>query len=502
MTAVLRCDGVHKRFGATHAVRGVSLHVDRGEVVALLGENGAGKSTLVRCVAGEIVPDEGGVWVNGAHLEQATPARAAQLGVAVVHQELSYVGPTSVAENLLLARLPRRRGAPFLLDRRRLVEQAREALARIAPDIDVRARMADLRVGDRQLVEIARAVGSGAAVVLMDEPTAALTAAEVEKLFTAVASLREHGVGILYISHRLDEIQRIADRAVVLRDGAVVGTQRVGDVSRQELVAQIVGRQIDAFRREHHAEPEVGDGRRSLEVTGLSVPGRLRSLDLAIRPGEILGLYGLAGSGVELVAKALVGAVPSSGEVTVAGRRLSRRTPATCRKAGFAHVPSDRREEGIFPLLPVGTNVAIAALADRGAAAVVTRATDRAAGRRWTQELDIRPRDPDVPVAALSGGNQQKSIFARWLAIEPKVFVLDEPTKGVDVGAKSQMYELIARVAEQGAGVLVISSELPELMSLCSRIGVVTRGELVGTYPTATVDEQRIVDLAIGGHDR
>jgi ABC-type sugar transport system ATPase subunit len=487
-TQVLRCVDVHKRFGATQALRGVSLHVDAGEVVALLGENGAGKSTLVRCVAGEVAPDAGDIWL-------------AEQSVAVVHQELSYVGPTSVAENLLLARLPRHRTFSFLLDRRRLVEQAREMLAPIAPDIDVRARMSDLRVGDRQLVEIARAVGAGAAAVLMDEPTAALTAVEVGKLFAAVAALRGQGVGILYISHRLDEIQRIADRAVVLRDGAVVGTHRVGEVSREELVADIVGRQLGAFLREHQVDQEVDGGRQSLEVTGLTVPGRLRSLDLRVRPGEIVGLYGLAGSGVELVAKAVVGAVPATGEVTVDGRRLKRRTPAACRRAGLAHVPSDRREEGIFPLLSVGTNIAMSTMADRGGAAVVTRASDRDAGRHWAERLDIRPRDPDVPVSALSGGNQQKSIFARWLAIQPRVFVLDEPTKGVDVGAKSQMYELIATVAAQGTGVLVISSELPELMTLCNRIGVVTRGALAGMYPTASVDEQTLVDAAIGGHD-
>jgi ABC-type sugar transport system ATPase subunit len=483
---VLRCDGVHKSFGATQALRGVSLHVDAGEVVALLGENGAGKSTLVRCVAGEVAPDAGDIWID-------------ERGVAVVHQELSYVGPTSVAENLLLARLPRHRTFPFLLDRRRLVEQAREMLAPIAPDIDVRARMSDLRIGDRQLVEIARAVGAGAAAVLMDEPTAALTASEVAKLFAAVEALRGQGVGILYISHRLDEIQRVADRAVVLRDGAVVGTHRIGEVSREDLVADIVGRQLGAFSREHRDEPET-ETNPSLEVTGLTVPGRLRSLDLRVRPGEIVGLYGLAGSGVELVAKALVGAVPATGEVTVDGQRLKRRTPAACRRAGLAHVPSDRREEGIFPLLSVGTNIAMSAMADRGGAAVVTRASDRDAGRQWAERLDIRPRDPDAPVSALSGGNQQKSIFARWLAVRPRVFLLDEPTKGVDVGAKSQMYELIATVAAQGAGVLVISSELSELTTLCNRIGVVTRGALAGMYPTASVDEQHLVDAAIGGH--
>ncbi|HEX8631128.1 MAG TPA: sugar ABC transporter ATP-binding protein [Catenuloplanes sp.] len=489
---------MRKRFGPTEVLRGVSIEVAAGEVVALVGENGAGKSTFVRCVSGELAADGGEIRINGSRLDQASPGRAAALGVAVVHQELSYVGPTSVAENLLLSRMPRRAGLPFLLDRRRLREQAAELLGGIAPDIDVASRMDDLRVGDRQLVEIARAVGSGASVVLMDEPTAALNAGEVDALFAAVTVLRSRGVGVLYISHRLDEIQRVGDRVVVLRDGERVGVHDVATTSREQIVAEIVGRQLGAFLREHRPEAAV-DSTPILELSGLSVPGRLEPMDLLVRPGEIVGLYGLAGSGVETVAKAIVGAVPSGGTLAVAGQALSRRTPASCRRAGIAHVPADRRGEGIFALQSVGTNIAMSAMAGRGMAAPVTRADDRRAGRDWAERLDIRPPDPDVAVGTLSGGNQQKSIFARWLAVRPKAFVLDEPTRGVDVGAKSQMYDLIADVAENGAGVIVISSELSELMTLCNRIGVITRGRLVGSYPTTSVDEQRIVDLAIGG---
>ncbi|HLL68945.1 MAG TPA: sugar ABC transporter ATP-binding protein [Micromonosporaceae bacterium] len=499
MPPVLQCFDVRKRFGATEALRGVSLDVAAGEVVALVGENGAGKSTLVRCISGELAPDAGEVRINGTLLDQSTPGRAARLGVAVVHQELSYVGPTSVAENLLLSRLPRRAGMPFLLDRRLLYRQAAAALADIAPDIDVRTRMDDLRVGDRQLVEIARAVGSGAGLVLMDEPTAALTAAEVDALFRAVAVLRARGVGVLYISHRLDEIQRVGDRVIVLRDGARVGSHDVAAVSREQIVAEIVGRQLGAFLREHEAETAQTQGPPALTITGLDVAQRLHPLDLTVRRGEIVGLYGLAGSGVEVVAKAIVGAIPAGGSVRVWDHGIVRRTPASCRRAGLAHVPADRRGEGIFPLQSTGTNIAVSAMAARGMATTVTRAYDRRTGRNWAEQLDIRPRDPDIQIGKLSGGNQQKSVFARWLAIRPRAFLLDEPTRGVDVGAKSQMYDLIVDAAQDGAGILVISSELSELITLCARIGVITRGRLVGVYPTTSVDEQRIVDLAIGG---
>jgi ABC-type sugar transport system ATPase subunit len=335
----------------------------------------------------------------------------------------------------------------------------------------------------------------------MDEPTAALNAGEVDALFSAVAALRSRGVGVLYISHRLDEIQRVGDRVIVLRDGERVGVHDVAAVTREQIVAEIVGRQLGAFRREHRAEAGESGGPPALEISGLSVPDRLQSLDLTVRPGEIVGLYGLAGSGVETVAKAVVGATPGGGTISVSGRTLRRRTPASCRAAGLAHVPADRRGEGIFPLQSVGTNIAVSAMAGRGMATPVTRADDRRAGREWAERLDIRPRDPDIAVGNLSGGNQQKSIFARWLAVRPRAFVLDEPTKGVDVGAKSQMYDLIANVAQDGAGVIVISSELSELVTLCTRIGVITRGRLVGVYPTTSVDEQRLVDLAIGGLD-
>ena len=498
-TLALEARGLRKTFGATQALKGVDLEVACGEVVALVGENGAGKSTLVRIVSGEVAADEGAVGIAGRPLTEPSPGAAAALGVAVIHQELSFVGTMSVAENIFLSRLPTR-GPLSLLDRSRLLGDAREALSRIAPHVDARRKMDELRVGDRQLVEVARAVTSGASLILMDEPTAALNADEVERLFAVVRALKEHDVGVLYISHRLDEIRQVADSVVVLRDGRRVAAHAVGDVSREQLVGEIVGKELRAFLREAPGEELEAEGEVRLELRDVAIPGVLEPVSLSVRARQILGLYGLAGSGVELVAQAVFGALPATGEVLVDGKALRKRSPARCRKAGLALVPADRRFDGLFPLLPVASNIRMTELGERGALAVVTRPQERAAARGWIEKLDVRPPNPDVPISALSGGNQQKSIVARWLVTRPSAFVLDEPTKGIDVGAKSQMYQLIYDLATEGVAVLVISPELPELMSLCSHIGIVTRGRLAGIFPTAAVDEQTVVDIAIGGH--
>jgi ABC-type sugar transport system ATPase subunit len=305
---------------------------------------------------------------------------------------------------------------------------------------------------------------------------------------------------VLYISHRLDEIRRVADSVVVLRDGRRVASHRAGDVPREQLVSEIVGKELRAFLREAPGEEITAEGEVVVAVREVSVPGTLAPVSFNLHAGQILGLYGLAGSGVEVVGQAIFGGIRATGEVVVGGRRLRRRSPAICQKAGLALVPSDRRFEGLFPLLPVATNIALTKLGSGSGLNRVSRPQERAVARRWIEALDVRPNNPDVPISALSGGNQQKSIVARWLVTRPKAFVMDEPTKGIDVGAKSQMYQLIYDLAKDGMAIVVISPELPELMSLCSHIGVVTRGRLVGIYATGSVDEQTIVDLAIGGH--
>lgn len=499
----LACQAVVKSFGASHALRGVDVAVDTSEVVAVLGENGAGKSTLVRIIGGEIAPDGGAVSIGGSPLAQHTPSAAAALGVAVIHQELSYVGPMSVAENIMLGRLPTRgRGlvGRFLLDRTEMHRTAAAALAMVGDHIDPQRRMSSLSIGDRQLVEVVRAFASGASLILMDEPTAALGATEVTRLFEAIEVLKAQQVGVLYISHRLDEIQRVADRVVVLRDGRKVAEHAVGDVSRKQLVDEIVGKElVTAMATAEPAAAVDAAARPRLRLRGVEVAGRIRDINLSVSAGEIVGLYGLFGSGLEVLGPAIFGSVEAGGEVLVDEERLGRRDPARCVKAGLAMVPADRRAEGLLPIMSLAANITIAQHAARGPAHLISRRRDWVTANESVRRLDIRPADVGVPIRKLSGGNQQKSIFARWLLTNPKAFVLDEPTRGIDVGARAQMYQLIRGLAADGAAVLIISSDLQELMTLSTILGVVSRGTLVGTFPAAGATEQEIIDLAIGG---
>lgn len=498
--AALECRGLVKSFGSTQALKGVDLTIQKGEVVALLGHNGAGKSTLVNIVSGAVAADSGGVQIGGRQLVEASPAAASALGVAVIHQELSFVGSMDVAENLFLPRLPKKRRLPVMLDRQRLYREAGKVLQQFAPHIDVRARMGDLRVGTRQLIEIARAVASGASLILMDEPTAALNAAEVSTLFDTVAKLKAVGTGVLYISHRIDEVERVADSVVVLRDGRKVAEHQVGKVTRQQLVNEIVGRELETFVTSiPHASGE-GGGEAELLVQQVGVPGSLQPMTFEVMSGEIVGLYGLAGSGVEMVAPALFGAVSASGEVVIHGRRLrGRRSPARSRDAGLALVPAERRLDALVPALSVAKNITLAAVARRGLAAVVPQKWERQQALRWITDLEIRPADPDARIMALSGGNQQKSVFARWLAMRPRVFLLDDPTRGVDVSARLQMYRIIERLAAEGGAILLVSSEASELASICHRVGIVYRGRLLGPFQMEGLDEKRIIEMALQG---
>jgi ABC-type sugar transport system ATPase subunit len=499
----LSCQDVRKSFGASRALRGVDVAVSVGEAVAVLGENGAGKSTLVRIIGGEIAPDHGAVVIGGTALAEHTPSAATALGVAVIHQELSYVGPMSVAENIMLGRLPTlgTRGVRrLLLDRRRMHQAAAAALSLVGAHIDPQRRMSALSIGDRQLVEVARAFASGASLILMDEPTAALGAYEVTRLFEAIAVLKAQHVGVLYISHRLDEIARVADRIVVLRDGRKVAEHDVGTVSRKQLVTEIVGKElVTVMGTAEPPAPVAAAARPRLELRGIEVSGRIRGVDLSVARGEIVGLYGLFGSGLEVLGPAIFGSIRAGGEVLVDDQRLRRRDPARCVKAGLAMVPADRRADGLLPIMSLAANITIARHAARGSAHLIAGRRDRLTAQESVRRIDIRPADPDVPVRKLSGGNQQKSIFARWLLTTPKAFVLDEPTRGIDVGARAQMYQLIRGLAADGAAVLVISSDLQELMTLSATIGVVSRGALVATFPAAGATEQEIIDLAIGG---
>lgn len=495
---LLRATGISKTYGATNALVDIDIAVGAGEVVALVGENGAGKSTLVRILSGGELPDNGTVAIEGKELALGQPRIARAAGIAVIHQELSYVGTMTVAENLFLGAYPKR--SIGLLDRKKLIADAREAMAPIDASIDVRERLDHLSVGARQLVEIARAIATKPRILLLDEPTAALSTSETERLFAVIERLKASLIGMIYISHRLRELEVVADRIVVLRDG-----HRVGDhpstVSHDVLVHDIIGRTLERARS-HHLDGDSSDRSHEVvlfELAGLST-AVLRELSLKVHEGEVVGLYGLPGSGIEDVAYAIVGERAASGTVAIGGQIFAdKRNPIALRRAGFALVPADRRDEGLFADLAVGFNIAIGPLGESSGAKRARAKAEAKIAREQIDLMEIRPGNPDLIVGSMSGGNQQKTIFARWFATAPKVMVLDQPTRGVDIGAKAQIYDLVHRAVSKGTAVLVISPEPDELLAVCTHIGVIHHGELSNLVEASDLDEDHLVLAALSG---
>jgi L-arabinose transport system ATP-binding protein len=485
---LLRFEDITKTFGAVRALDGVSFDVRAGSVHALLGENGAGKSTLLGVLGGAHAPSVGRLSIAGREREGHTPAHAFAAGVAVIHQELHLVPAMTVAENLFLGHLPARLG---FVDRRELARRARELLERVAPEIGPDERVAELALGQRQRVEIAKALSRRAQVLAFDEPTSSLSAREVERLFAVIRALRDAGCAVLYVTHRLDEVFELCDAATVLRDGRHVATHSSLDgVGRDELVRAMVGRSIEDV---HGWSPrELGPP--ALEVEELLGRGLARPTSFAVRRGEIVGLFGLVGAGRSALLWLLAGAErPSGGRVRVHGTALAARTPREALAAGVALCPEDRRAEGLFPGLPVLANLNVAAR--RGLA--LHPAWERAHADAWIRRLRIRAPSPDVPVATLSGGNQQKVILGRWLARDVRVLLLDEPTRGVDVGARSELYELLQELARQGVAILMASSDLPEVLGLSDRVLVMREGGLAGELARGAATQENVLRLAL-----
>ncbi len=493
----LRLSGITKSFGGVRALRGVSLDLRPGEIVALCGENGAGKSTLAKALAGEIAPDSGTIAIDGRTVALTDPATARRLGIAVIYQELNYVPTLSVAENVLLGKLPRR--GPRI-DWPATEREAAAILAPLAPDLAGRVRqpVAALPVAERQIVEIARALSLDARVLVMDEPTAALNHEDASRLFALVRALAAQGVSIIYVSHRLDEVFALADRVVVLRDGAVVGDAPTAATDRARVVRQMVGSDVAEFA----PRPAPASAAPVLEVHGLSRRGAIHEIDLTVHAGEIVGVFGLLGSGAETLVKALFGARRADrGEVIVDGRSLGTPTPERARRAGMALVPGERKEEGLVLGLGVRENLSLSSLAAVSRAGVIDRRRERERADASIRSLRIRTPGLDAPVGRLSGGNQQKVVLGRWLQARPRVFVLEEPTRGIDVGAKVEVYRLMEGLAEGGAGILLVSSELPEILSMADRILVLSEGRLVAEFPRGGATQEEILDRAIGRHD-
>ncbi|MBW7893507.1 MAG: sugar ABC transporter ATP-binding protein [Opitutaceae bacterium] len=470
---------ITKRFAGVTALHEVNFELRAGEVHALLGENGAGKSTLIKLATGVHQPDGGGLELNGQLCPQLSPAKARALGVACIYQQPALCPDLSVAENIAL-RLESG-GAWRRVDWRARRRRTAELLNRVGASLDPERTAGELSMPEQQLVEIACAVGAGARIVIMDEPTAALTGREQELLHRIVRDLRDAGTGIIYITHRLEEIAALADRVTVLRDGQAVGTCNAAEVGEAELIKMMVGREVTRLYPPREGDP----GETLLAVRGLGCRrGGVRDVSLQLRAGEILGLAGLVGAGRTELARVLFGLTPAdAGEIVLNGNAVRIASPQDAVAQGIAYVPEDRRRHGVIPELAVAENMSLASHRRMFPGAWLRPRRERSFALDYMQRLAVKADGPEAPVATLSGGNQQKVALARWLATEPRVLILDEPTQGVDVGAKSEIHRQMRALAAQGMALLLISSDLPEVLGLSDRIGVMRNGRLVATLP-------------------
>lgn len=495
---LLAMKGIGKAFAGIEVLKGVDFAVQAGEVHALCGENGAGKSTLMNILAGVLRPDSGEISFGGHTSTGFASAHAArQAGVGIVFQERSLFGPLTVAENIFAGRQPVRRWG--MIDRHRLHAAAATLLARVAPDVSPFSAVGDLSPAQQQMVEIAKALSLEAKVMVFDEPTAALTEAETERLFAVIRQLRDRGAGIVYISHRLEEIYGLADRVTVLKDGAWQDTMRVAETDADDLVRRMVGREVEkiASGAADPGQPVL------LEVRGLSDPAELaigkpvlQDVTFHARAGEIVGLAGLAGAGRTETALTLFGARPrGAGEVRLDGKRVEIHSPAEAIEAGLGYVSEDRKEAGLFLDNSVRRNISVARL-KRFGCWFFREDEEAIVARDFAAKLRIACRGVEQDVAHLSGGNQQKTLLARWLLANPRVLIVDEPTRGVDVGAKAEVHQLLRQYARQGHAVVMISSDLPEVLRISDRIYVMRAGRIAGEVSRDTANEETVMRLA------
>jgi inositol transport system ATP-binding protein len=489
---LMEVDRVRKEFPGVLALDDVSFKLKRGTVHALMGENGAGKSTLMKIIAGIYQPDAGEIRLNGKQIQLNSPLDALENGVAMIHQELNLMNFMTVAENIWIRREPRNRfGFVDHGEMRRMTEALFKRLnIAIDPEVEVR----DLSVANRQMVEIAKAVSYDSDILIMDEPTSALTEREVEHLFDIIRELRSQGIGIIYITHKMSELFRIADEVSVFRDGRYIGTHASADVSRDDIIRMMVGREItQMFPKE---DVPIGDV--VLSVRGLTLPGVFEDISFDVRAGEILGVAGLVGSGRSNVAEALFGVTPAtSGSVAIKGRPVVIDSPNTAIRNGMAFLTEDRKETGCFLVLGVQENMQVAVLQEHFVkGGIVAEGELSSACTSMSEKLRIKTPSMFERVENLSGGNQQKVLIGRWLLTNPKILILDEPTRGIDVGAKAEIHRLVTLLARQGVAVIMISSEMPEILGMSDRIMVMHEGHVTGFLDRSEADQVKIMDLA------
>jgi rhamnose transport system ATP-binding protein len=478
MEPLISLSGISKSFAGIRVLKDISFDVRPGEVHALLGENGAGKSTLIKVMAGVHRPDGGEIRISGIKTELSSPKVARAHGIAIVYQELLLFPELSVAENIFIGHAPRKAWGG--LDWSAMRAKARALLDDLdSQHIDVDTKVGTLSVANRQRVEIAKALSQDARVVIMDEPTASLAEADVRQLMRIVKRLRDRGVGIVYVSHKLPEIFALADRVTVLRDGAYIGTKDIAEVDERTLVSMMVGRSIDQL----FPKSEAAIGAPVLELRNVSYSNTVRNASLTLRAGEILGIAGLVGSGRTELALTIFGITPAtSGEIRLDDKPIKITSPAQARDLGIAYVPEDRGLQGLVRPQTIAENIVHAILARISHLFMVDRGKEQSLANDFIQRLGIRTRGPHQIVRQLSGGNQQKVVLAKWLAAHPRILIMDEPTRGIDVGAKSEIHALMSRLAAEGLAILMISSELPEVLGMSDRILVMQSGKIVGEF--------------------
>ncbi len=491
-TPLIAARGISKSFAGVEVLRDVDLDLQRGEIHALLGENGAGKSTFAKILAGVHRPTRGTVALNGEVVDINSPITAQKLGVTLIHQEPISFPDLTVAENLVLGRTV---GAPLArVHWAQMTREARQLMDLLGVRIDVTRPMRGLSIADQQMVEIARALASDSRLIIMDEPTAPLTPKEVDTLFGIARRLRGEGRTIVFISHRLEEVRYLCDRVTIFRDGNRVATDTIANLSDGDIIRLMIGRPLREYMKKHGTTI----GEVALKIEHLSKPGLFTDISFDVRKGEIVGLGGLIGAGRTDVARAIFGVAPaSSGTITVNGKAVVVTSPSQAIDLGLAFVPEDRAIAGIFRTLPVEQNISAAVPRRIAPGGIIRRKVEKALAAESVRRLRIRLASMRQPIGELSGGNQQKSILARWLLTDPSVLILDEPTRGIDIGVKAEFYDMIGELAASGRAILLISSELPELLALCDRVLVMSEGRLTANIARADASQESIMQAAV-----